>query len=61
MGNERSRLIWEIEVSLFGEELLREVAALTRRKARNLAISKRNNVTVKRCAHGRTQRTRRKR
>lgn len=43
---------------LFGEELLREVAALTRRKARNLAISKRNNKTVKRCAHGRTQRTR---
>lgn len=40
---------------------IREGWSYFRRVSKALARSRRNNRTVKRCAHGRTQRTRRKR
>lgn len=51
----------QCRVLLLTPEFYREIGAIERRKARALARSRRNNKTVKRYAHGRTQRTRRKR
>ena len=57
MGDEIGR----IPVLRFTPEFYREVGAFERRMNRSIARSRRNNKTVKRYAHGRTQRTRRKR
>ena len=53
--------IRRIPVLRFTPEFYREVGALERRMDRALGRSRRNGKTAKRCAHGRTQRTRRKR
>lgn len=50
-----------IPVLWFTPEFYRKIGVLERKMARALARSRRNNGTVKRCAHGRTQRTRRSR
>ena len=57
MGDEIGR----IPVLRFTPEFYREVGAFERRMNRSIARSRRNNKTVKRYAHGRSQRTRRKR
>lgn len=49
----------QCRVLLLTPESYREIGAKECRKARALSRSRRNGSTIKRCNHGRTQRTRR--